>query len=149
MSTINDLNNLFKDIADAVREKKGTSELINPKDFGVEIRGISGGGSSSNVVYYDVRNTDAAIKDILLGFSELVKTDETFSEDIAPLTVFLLSTGNNIQNIANIINYISINLNLEVYINGSYSTIKGFFDAIGADISSIPTITKEEFYSFD
>ena len=38
------LRELFTDIADAIREKKGTSELINPQDFHDEIIDIETGG---------------------------------------------------------------------------------------------------------
>lgn len=52
------LTTLLTDIADAIREKKGTTGLINPQDFSTEIRGISGGGDSGGVRsswrYFDV-----------------------------------------------------------------------------------------------
>lgn len=38
------LQEFVKDIADAIREKKGSSDLINPQDFATEIQNISGGG---------------------------------------------------------------------------------------------------------
>lgn len=41
----NNLKDHLKEVADAIRAKKGTSELINPQDFATEIEGISGGGS--------------------------------------------------------------------------------------------------------
>lgn len=56
MAKDNNLKDLLTDVADAIREKKGTTELINPQDFGEEIRGIeSGGGNSWNadVVWND------------------------------------------------------------------------------------------------
>ena len=37
MATANKLKKYVTSIADAIREKKGTNELISPKDFGVEI----------------------------------------------------------------------------------------------------------------
>ena len=36
--------NFLKDIADAIREKTGKSELIKPVDFATEIKGITAGG---------------------------------------------------------------------------------------------------------
>lgn len=51
----NNLKDHLKEVADAIRAKKGTSELINPQDFATEIEGISGGGSGggeSNITYY-------------------------------------------------------------------------------------------------
>ena len=35
------------DIADSIRSKKGTTELINPANYASEISGITGGGGSS------------------------------------------------------------------------------------------------------
>jgi hypothetical protein len=43
MSKQNNLTDFLTDVADAIREKKGTSEKINPQDFSEEIRGIEGG----------------------------------------------------------------------------------------------------------
>lgn len=40
----NNLKDHLKEVADAIRAKKGTSDLINPQDFATEIEGISGGG---------------------------------------------------------------------------------------------------------
>ena len=49
MSKENNIQDLLHDVADAIREKKGTNDLINPQDFSEEIRGIqSGGGSKFN-----------------------------------------------------------------------------------------------------
>lgn len=44
MAKNNNLKDFVTDIADAIREKKGTTDLINPQDFGSEIRGIESGG---------------------------------------------------------------------------------------------------------
>jgi hypothetical protein len=44
MSKENNLTDFLTDVADAIREKKGTSEKINPQDFSEEIRGIESGG---------------------------------------------------------------------------------------------------------
>lgn len=46
MAKNDNVKDFCKDIADAIREKKGTSELINPQDFSAEIKSISGGGGS-------------------------------------------------------------------------------------------------------
>lgn len=45
MSKENNLTEFLTDLADAIREKKGTSEKINPQDFSEEIRSIEGGGN--------------------------------------------------------------------------------------------------------
>lgn len=43
MSKENNLTDFLTDVADAIREKKGTSEKINPQDFSEEIRSIESG----------------------------------------------------------------------------------------------------------
>lgn len=57
----NNLKDHLKEVADAIRAKKGTTDLINPQDFATEIEGISGGGSGSGEPmsswrYFDVSN---------------------------------------------------------------------------------------------
>lgn len=51
MSKENNLTDFLTDVADAIREKKGTSEKINPQDFSEEIRGIEGGNNWGH--YYE------------------------------------------------------------------------------------------------
>lgn len=65
MAKENNLKDLLTDVADAIREKKGTTDLINPQDFGSEIRSIESGGGSvewvepneSDVNFYDYDGT--------------------------------------------------------------------------------------------
>ena len=40
------LNEVMKETADAIREKKGTTYLIAPVDFATEIKGITAGGGA-------------------------------------------------------------------------------------------------------
>ena len=44
------LTNLFTDIANAIRTKKGTTDLINATDFANEILNISGGSSNAVII---------------------------------------------------------------------------------------------------
>lgn len=46
MAKTDNLTDFLTDIADAIREKKGTTEKINPQDFSSEIASIESGGSS-------------------------------------------------------------------------------------------------------
>lgn len=49
MSKQDNLTDFLVDVADAIRERKGTTEKINPQNFSEEIRGIeSGGGGNLN-----------------------------------------------------------------------------------------------------
>ena len=45
MAKNNNLTDFLTDVADAIREKKGTSEPINPQDFSAEIASIDTGGN--------------------------------------------------------------------------------------------------------
>lgn len=45
MAKDNNLTDFLTDVADAIREKKGTSEPINPQDFSAEIASIKAGGN--------------------------------------------------------------------------------------------------------
>lgn len=57
----NNLKDHLKEVADAIRAKKGTTDLINPQDFAEEIGAISGGGSGegggSSWRYFKVNDT--------------------------------------------------------------------------------------------
>lgn len=58
MAKIDNLKDFLTDVADAIREKKGTTELINPQDFSAEIASIQSGGSgvvvlANDVTFYD------------------------------------------------------------------------------------------------
>ena len=47
MSKDNNVQDLLRDVANAIREKKGTTDLINPQNFSEEIRGIESGGDDN------------------------------------------------------------------------------------------------------
>lgn len=47
MSKTDNLTDFLTDVADAIREKKGTTEKINPQNFSDEIRSIKGGGGGA------------------------------------------------------------------------------------------------------
>lgn len=49
MAKDNNLSDFLKDVADAIRAKKGTTNLINPQDFSTEIASIETGGGTSDV----------------------------------------------------------------------------------------------------
>ena len=57
MAKTDNLTDFLTDIADAIREKKGTTGAINPQDFSSEIASIESGGGSSAV-------TSASVSDV-------------------------------------------------------------------------------------
>lgn len=75
MAKNDNVKDFCKDVADAIRAKKGTTDLINPQDFATEIEGISGGGSGesggSNWRYWRVDDTAGAFQ--LLSSMMMVK----------------------------------------------------------------------------
>lgn len=54
MAKNNNLKDLLVDVADAIRAKKGTTDLINPQDFSTEIASIEVGGCGGNIEYLDI-----------------------------------------------------------------------------------------------
>ena len=64
MAKNDNIKDFCKDVADAIRAKKGTTDLINPQDFAAEIASIEGGGSGGegDWHYFDCKgweNTEA------------------------------------------------------------------------------------------
>ena len=58
MAKTDNLTDFLTDIADAIREKKGTTGAINPQDFSSEIASIESGGGGSSAV------TSASVSDV-------------------------------------------------------------------------------------
>ena len=51
MSKSDNLTDFLADVADAIREKKGTTDLINPQDFSNEIASIQSSSTPKKVIY--------------------------------------------------------------------------------------------------
>lgn len=62
MSKQNNLTDFLTDVADAIRQKKGTQAPINPQDFSSEIASIPTGGitPTGNINITDTTQTDVA-----------------------------------------------------------------------------------------
>ena len=78
MAKNDNLKDFLTDVADAIREKKGTTDLINPQDFSAEIASIKSGGGAVAVSAKAVnfRDYDGTIlhsytKDEFLALTEL------------------------------------------------------------------------------
>lgn len=155
------LNEHLKGVADAIRAKKGTTELINPQDFAEEIKSIESGGSGeggSTIEYLDV----SGLEDLVL-------------EQI-PLRALLSSvsyrckynhpngTGINVELVSQVNSWaediFSFEfLAFEIDFKANYDTdrfsqlsIEEWLSSIGVtreQLDSIPRITKEQFYSLD
>ena len=59
MAKSDNLKDLLTDVADAIRAKKGTTDLINPQDFSAEIASIQTGGGSEWTGHADVEGLKA------------------------------------------------------------------------------------------
>jgi hypothetical protein len=53
MARTNNLTNFLTDVADAIREKKGTQETIQASDFDTEIENLPSGGSDNTYSFYN------------------------------------------------------------------------------------------------
>lgn len=62
MAKDNNIQDFLTDVADAIREKKGTTDLINPQDFSSEIASIQSGGDiwGFDTIGYTPRNSPIA-----------------------------------------------------------------------------------------
>ena len=166
------LNETVAAIADAIREKKGNSELIKPIDFATEIKGITAGGGSgesggSNVEYIDVTNVTAiggALKDLLFQMGYMLKASQTIKigsvtikQGISPSGSYMAMAGEiGISNVEyptfrNNIIALSINFSDTINMQGQVLTIGEMFAMYGVqtEIDAIPRLTKEQFYDLN
>lgn len=84
------LNEHLKGVADAIRAKKGTSELINPQDFAEEISTITGGGGGELEGEYFLTKPNGRYKKI-----KFIRTSvnlENLSEDQKMAIALVLAT---------------------------------------------------------
>ena len=85
MAKNDNLKDFLTDVADAIREKKGTTELINPQDFGSEIRGIESGNAFGETM---IDNTGGGVK----GFNHV-----SISEGVTSLATRAYASTNIIS----------------------------------------------------
>lgn len=157
------LNEVMKETADAIREKKGTSELIAPIDFAEEIKGISAGGGESggsNVEYLDVSGLDSGSKNQLMMVSLIARTSQfemmgqVQKSQVVPLSSMLLYISfepTAYDAYSNAVNAIGVDFTMQIK---SQSTIGTVLDEVKKmpvyeQLDSIPRITKEQFYSLE
>lgn len=156
MAKDNNLQDFLIDIADAIREKKGTTEKINPQDFATEIANLSSVEETSNIEYLDISGvSDTRLISSLVmnciyikGFIEQQGAYVTGS----PYFVYFESGGdiNSIRQIA-----IALKDEMIVLMGGTIQSMT-FEQAVIQNASvtqeqldTIPRVTKEEFYNFE
>lgn len=77
MAKNDNLKDFLTDVADAIREKKGTTDLINPQDFSAEIASIQSGGgavavsaNAVNLIDYEGSILHSYTKDEFMALAE-------------------------------------------------------------------------------
>lgn len=151
------LNEVMKDTADAIREKKGTSELIAPINFAEEIKSISAGGGESGGELVYMEYNKGTLSGVVVMFSSLVKVKATsggMSQTIVstPLMVeYIEALGNTLENVAFAFDPEARITNISTM---GECTIREFLIAGGVtgepiDIDTLPRITEAEFYDLN
>ena len=150
MAKNDNIKDFCKDVADAIRAKKGTTDLINPQDFSAEIASIEGGGSGggeSNIEYLDVSGFPAEIAEpLFVPFSILAK----YSTELGTVIMTPFLTQN--ISIEKQFKAVMIDFTMQVVEMGQIGTIKEVFIVQGftqEDLDTIPRLTKEQFYSLE
>lgn len=175
----NNLKDHLKEVADAIRAKKGTSDLINPQNFATEIEGISGGGSGesgdSNIEYLDVSGlVDVGmLKTLLLQSSYLVKKPQTITIDtsegantgtvtmdrgIAPSASWGIVAGrfregtDNYFQMEEAVTACSLDFGITIINETIQMTLGEMLVMVGftqEQLDAIPRLTKEQFYDLN
>lgn len=136
-------------IADAIRAKEGSTESINPQDFAERIQNLSGGGgtSESNIEYIDVREL-GELKAPLIMYALAVRM-EGAEKYTMPITSLLISSD-NVESVFNRVKAVMLDLSfvLDLGSDGKFET-RELFATMGIDLSSLPRLTKEQFYTLE
>lgn len=82
MARVNNLTNFLTDVADAIREKKGTTEPINASEFDTEIASIEGGGGGDVDEYLSNTVPSYSASSASSSFAQIYKTVLKFNEPV-------------------------------------------------------------------
>ena len=130
MSKENNLTDFLTDVADAIREKKGTTEKINPQDFSDEIKSIKTSTSSSMWTgHVDVEGLKAIgwDDDDIAYFQEhgvnwMEEDDEYYKVSDDNKALYGVLTADNIQEYKDRIVWLpKIDFSTKVYAGGAFS----------------------------
>lgn len=167
MAKNDNLQDFLTDIADAIREKKGTTDKINPQDFATEIANLSSGDDSGSgsgsgsgnlslaYFYIDRSTTDSYAFDnvvadyygVLYGYAfnghNIISAKyvlETISIQITDVSYFAVIDG--------AIPQINIDTNAMEDINNA-NQIRESIKSMSSTQCHIREITKEQFYNLE
>ena len=158
------LNETMKEIADAIREKTGKSELIAPVDFATEIKGITAGGGESGGDewhYFDVRNNTIP-EDQWIILMTLLPTLVAIKED-DDVTFIISGAGilamYGVEEAKKRLKYIAIDMDVKQYSTITGNQLMSFKEvehmapgqSIASTLASVgcTRITKEQFYDLN
>lgn len=163
MAKDNNLQDFLTDIADAIREKKGTTEKINPQDFATEITNLSSGGSGessgddSNIEYLDVSGLDVTNKDSKYSFFGMYSN--SIKAKAMGYIAFCPSGMYHSMVEMSKIDILAVAIDFNLPTNSFGETLKttkeyilsfpGDFGFTEEELDAIPRITKEEFYNLE
>ena len=163
MAKDNNLQDFLTDIADAIREKKGTTEKINPQDFATEIANLSSGddsGSGSGLKYLpkyysiDWSVAEEGWKTALKGGGEFPPTEFAATIKSGNFITPLDPTEPEIS--VNAFSFLPVgfqnNNTFDVTIFETLESVIDFFKtdfSIPISMNGVKEISEEEYYSFD
>ena len=106
MAKDNNIQDFLTDVADAIREKKGTTDKINPQDFSSEIASIQSGNRDWSEIGYDAEPTFieegfAYAKEIKDNWNPNVSSIKNKFRNDTKIVYFPLVGTSNIQDFSN------------------------------------------------
>lgn len=141
MAKNDNLKDFLTDVADAIREKKGTTDAINPQDFSAEIASIETGGGST-MEYWKKGDGTHAISGVMTMYCPIVKVTVDDDTKIAPGAVWVANPTSAILAVA-------FDRTYKFLMDGDIITLGEILPDLGWDDSFFVQITEEEFYSIN
>lgn len=75
------------EVADAIREKTGSTDAINPKDFAEQIKNLSGSNTTLGYKYFNVSESQYYVLNKIAGIFEMVSSNLTSFSALAKVQV--------------------------------------------------------------
>lgn len=147
----NNLKDHLKEVADAIRAKKGTSDLINPQDFATEIEGITSGSAGGESVEGGTLTyliPHAEYKEAFIGYGYLAKLQ---FEGVTTIYAGYLVAQ---QSLVDYVVAVAMDLDAELTNladpTRSISSFRNILAGQGINVEDIADIiTKEQFYDLN
>ena len=142
------LNESMNEIADAIREKTGKSELIKPIDFAEEIKGITAGGSGeSSWRYFDCKQVPIESRvDFLVELQSMIVKAQSLSYN----SIMSSALISYIEDPSEIIAF-GADMSIETYMSGEFISLGKYYE-MATDMfaqAGVVEITKEQFYDLN